>query len=52
MVTIAMVTIAMINLLLNGNHSFDFLINKKIAELTINFIILSKRFEVPFISND
>ena len=40
------------NLLLYGNPSYDFHTNRKIVELAISFIISSKRFEVPFISND
>ena len=40
------------NLLLYGNPSFNFYTNKKILEITISFIIASKRFEAPFISND
>ena len=40
------------NLLLYGNPCYDFHTNKKILELTICFIISSKRFDGPFISND
>ena len=37
------------NLLLYGNPSYDFHTNQKILELTISFILSSKRFEGPFI---
>ena len=40
------------NLLLYGNPSYDFHTNKKILELTISFIISSKIFDGPLISND
>ena len=40
------------NLLLHGNHDFDFQTNKKILELTICYIISSKRFDLPLISDD
>ena len=40
------------NLLLYGNHDFDSHTNKKILESTICFIISSKRFSLPFISDD
>ena len=40
------------NLLLYGNPCYDFNTNKKILELTISFIISSKRFDDLLISND
>ena len=40
------------NLLLYGNPCYDFHTNKNILELTISFIISSKRFDSPLSSND
>ena len=39
-------------LLLYGNSCYQFFTNKNIVELTIRFIHTSKRFDIPFISND
>ena len=38
------------NLLLFGNYTYDVITNRKILDLTLSFIISSKRFEGPFIT--
>ena len=40
-----------VNLLLYGKTSLEFSANKKVLELTINYVIASKRFDGPFITN-
>ena len=40
------------NLLLYGNPCYDNRTNQRILELTTQFMVASKRFEVPFIFND